>query len=66
MSKSFKLIKEQNITELNSVARLYSHKRTGARLLSVINDDENKVLALTSAPRQKIRQAWRTSLSIAC
>src|SRR4026209_417288 len=46
MSKSFKLIKEQNITELNSVARLYTHKRTGARLLSVINDDQNKVFSL--------------------
>src|SRR5215217_3797138 len=46
MSKAFNLIKEQNIPELNSVARLYVHKRTGARLLSVINDDENKVFSI--------------------
>ena len=46
MSKSFTLVKEQNIPELNSVARLYAHKRTGARLLSVINDDENKVFSI--------------------
>ena len=46
MSKSFKLIREQNIPELNSVAKLYVHKRTGARLLSVINDDENKVFSI--------------------
>jgi Zn-dependent M16 (insulinase) family peptidase len=39
MSKSFTLVKEQNIPELNSIARLYAHKRTGARLLSVLNDD---------------------------
>ncbi len=46
MSKSFNLVEEKNIPELNSVARLYVHKRTGARLLSVINDDENKVFGI--------------------
>jgi Zn-dependent M16 (insulinase) family peptidase len=46
MSKAFNLVKEQNIPELNSVAKLYVHKRTGARLLSVINDDENKVFSI--------------------
>src|SRR5688572_30073646 len=46
MSKSFKLVREQNIPELNSVARLYTHKHTGARLLSVINEDENKVFSI--------------------
>jgi hypothetical protein len=46
MSKAFNLIKEQNIPELNSVAKLYVHKRTGARLLSIINDDENKVFSI--------------------
>ena len=46
MSKAFNLIREQNIPELNSVAKLYVHKRTGARLLSVVNDDENKVFSI--------------------
>jgi presequence protease len=46
MSKAFTLVKEQNVPELNSVARLYIHKRTGARLLSIINDDENKVFGI--------------------
>ncbi len=46
MSKSFTLIKEQHIPEINSNAMLYVHKRTGARLLSVINDDENKVFSI--------------------
>src|SRR6185436_11012211 len=46
MSKAFTLVREQNIPELNSVAKLYLHKRTGARLLSIINDDENKVFAI--------------------
>lgn len=46
MTKTFDLIREQHIPELNSVAKLYVHKRTGARLLSVINDDENKVFSI--------------------
>jgi presequence protease len=46
MSKAFNLVKEQNIPELNSVAKLYIHKRTGARLLSILNEDENKVFAI--------------------
>jgi presequence protease len=46
MSKAFNLVREQNIPELNSVAKLYVHKRTGARLLSIINDDENKVFSI--------------------
>ena len=46
MSKAFTLVKEQNIPELNSVAKLYLHKRTGARLLSITNDDENKVFSI--------------------
>ena len=46
MTKSFNLIEEKHIPELNATAKLYTHKRTGARLLSVINDDENKVFSI--------------------
>jgi presequence protease len=46
MSKAFTLVREENIPELNSIAKLYIHKRTGARLLSIINDDENKVFSI--------------------
>jgi Zn-dependent M16 (insulinase) family peptidase len=46
MSKSFTLVKEQQIPELNATIQHYLHKRTGARLLSVINDDENKVFSI--------------------
>src|SRR6266508_6996958 len=46
MSKAFNLIQEQTIPEINAVAKLYVHKRTGARLLSVVNDDKNKVFSI--------------------
>ena len=46
MAKSFSFIKEQIIPELNATAKLYVHDRTGARLLSIINDDDNKVFGI--------------------
>lgn len=46
MSKIFNLTQEQVIPELNSTIRYYIHRKTGARLLSVINDDENKVFSI--------------------
>ena len=42
----FELIREQDIPEASSTARLYRHARTGAELLSLINDDENKVFGV--------------------
>jgi Zn-dependent M16 (insulinase) family peptidase len=46
MRHHFTLIKETEIPELGSVVRLYHHEITGARLLSVINDDENKCFSI--------------------
>ncbi len=43
----FELLREQYIRELNTRARLYRHVKTGAELLSLENDDENKVFGIT-------------------
>jgi hypothetical protein len=43
----FELIREQPIRELNTKARLFRHVKTGAQLLSMENDDENKVFGIT-------------------
>lgn len=45
----FHLVEERVIAEMNATARLYRHIKTGARLLSVINDDENKVFGIAFA-----------------
>ena len=47
MPHDFTLLKETFITELQSRAFLYRHDRTGARLLSLVNDDENKVFGIS-------------------
>lgn len=46
-SFGFELIREENIPELNSKGKLYRHIQTGATLLSLENDDENKVFGIT-------------------
>ncbi|PWH13366.1 MAG: peptidase M16 [Anaerolineae bacterium] len=43
----FTLLQERHIPEIASTAKLYQHQKTGARLLSVINSDENKVFGIT-------------------
>ncbi len=43
----FELLKEQDIPEINTHARLFRHRKTGAELLSMENDDENKVFGIT-------------------
>ncbi|MEM7035224.1 MAG: insulinase family protein, partial [Chloroflexota bacterium] len=43
----FELLKEETILEINTQARLFRHKKTGAELLSLENDDENKVFGIT-------------------
>ncbi len=47
MINSFKLIKEAGIPELRSEVRLFRHNKTGAEVLSVINEDKNKVFGIT-------------------
>ena len=43
----FELIKEQDIPEINTKAQWYRHTKSGAELLSLQNDDENKVFGIT-------------------
>ncbi len=47
ISHGFELQRETRVDEIDSIARLYRHRKTGAELLSVIGDDENKVFGVT-------------------
>ncbi len=46
MNKNYKLIKEEFISEINSKAKLLEHIKSGARVLLLENDDENKVFQI--------------------
>lgn len=43
----FELVRQQSITELHTEAQLFRHLRTGAEVLSLTNDDPNKVFCIT-------------------
>lgn len=65
---SFILQKETAVPELDSILRLYRHEQTGARLLSVINKDENKVFGITfrTPPRRSDGVAHILEHSVLC
>ncbi|NMA97644.1 MAG: peptidase M16, partial [Phyllobacteriaceae bacterium] len=44
---AFELVRDEKIAEINSEAKLYRHRKTGAEVLSLVNDDENKVFGIT-------------------
>ncbi len=46
-NKEFELLLEQEVKEVSGVAKLWKHKTTGAQILSVSNDDENKCFGVT-------------------
>jgi hypothetical protein len=50
---AFALVEERDIPELASTARTYAHNKTGARVLTMANNDENKVfnIALRTPPQ---------------
>jgi presequence protease len=47
LSHGFELLREADLPDINSRARFYRHVRSGAELLSLENDDENKCFGIT-------------------
>lgn len=46
-SSKYELVEEQFVQELNSNVQLYKHKKSGALIMSIHNDDENKSFGIT-------------------
>ncbi|QUH24398.1 insulinase family protein [Serpentinicella alkaliphila] len=44
---NFKLLMEKEIKEIKGVCRLFSHEKSGARLMHIQTDDDNKVFSIT-------------------
>ena len=68
ISNGFELLREQALPELNSAARFYSHAQTGAELLSIVNDDDNKVFGVTfrTPPRNSTGVAHILEHAVLC
>ncbi|GFN34342.1 insulinase family protein [Tepidimicrobium xylanilyticum] len=43
----FKLIEETNLKNIESVGRIFYHEKSGAKLLQIENDDENKTFTIS-------------------
>ena len=44
---AFELVREDRVAEFGAAAALYRHKRSGAELLSLATDDDNKCFGIT-------------------
>ena len=43
---AYKLIREEDLTDIHSKGYILSHRKTGARVMLIENDDENKVFSM--------------------
>ena len=59
ITHGFELIREEKVAEINSLAHVYKHVKTGAEFISVLNDDENKSFGIAFAT------PWNDSTGIA-
>src|SRR5580693_8122355 len=64
----FHLLQERTVAETGSATRFYRHARTGAELLSLVNDDENKVFGVTfrTPPRDSTGVAHILEHAVLC
>ncbi|MBQ9105255.1 MAG: insulinase family protein, partial [Mailhella sp.] len=67
-SHGFTLIREEHMREAGGIVRLWKHDATGAELLSVLNDDENKSfgVAFRTPPKDSTGVAHILEHSVLC
>ena len=68
MTHGFTKIRELEIPEMASTAHVYRHDKTGARLLSIVNADENKVFGISfrTPPKDSTGVAHILEHSVLC
>jgi len=66
--KEFELLREATLSEISGTARIWQHKTTGAQILSVSNDDENKCFGVTlrTPPKDSTGVAHILEHSVLC
>lgn len=65
---AYEIIKEENLTDIHSMGYLLRHKKTGARVMLIENDDENKVfnIAFRTSPKDSTGVAHILEHSVLC
>lgn len=66
--KNFTLIREEHLSEVNGMVRLFEHNKTKAQIMSVCNDDENKSFGVTfrTPPKNSTGVAHILEHSVLC
>ena len=61
MNNKYTIIKQESIEELNGTGYILKHDKTGARVVVISNEDDNKVFhgKPLKADRSTLKQ-WRT------
>ena len=64
----FKLEEEKKVNDINSIAQIFYHEKSGARLLYLKNDDDNKVfsIAFRTPPKDSTGVAHIVEHSVLC
>ena len=63
---AYRLRQVKHIPELNSDGMILEHKKTGANIFLMSNEDNNKVFCIGFRTRRQTAPAFRTSSSIPC
>ncbi|MDO4307268.1 MAG: insulinase family protein [Eubacteriales bacterium] len=65
---AYEVIQEENLTDIHSTGWLLRHRKTGARVMLIENDDENKVfnIAFRTTPRNSTGVAHILEHSVLC
>lgn len=65
---AYELIREENLPDIHSTGSLLRHKKTGARIMVIENDDENKVfnIAFRTPPKDSTGVAHILEHSVLC
>lgn len=68
MTKAYELLKEEVIQDIHAKGYLYKHKKSGARVMLLANDDENKVfnIAFRTPPANSTGVAHIIEHSVLC
>lgn len=62
--KSYEIVQSRDLSDLSSKGTLLRHKKSGARVLLMENDDENKVFAIGFVHRRQTVQEYLILWSI--
>ena len=65
---AYKLVKKEKLNDIRSTGYLFRHIKTGARVMAIENDDENKVfnIAFRTPPKNSTGEAHILEHSVLC